>query len=186
MLRQEAKEKDERYAALQEELHRAREFTAKHNTETSTGGYNQSYDSGKSSQNRSLLEKLEISKKHKDAVSIIDTEGGLDSGEVARLKVKIKNLEDEKELISLEKEQMEIELKAKKGDIELWSSKSHTANRHSSDIQEQYRSGINQFRELNKRMSSLVSYFPGPQELVQFVSRIQELTKENEKVALTF
>lgn len=187
-LRAELQARDDRIATLTEEGRKQRETIDSFGSEAHGGPHGFAFggDNAKKSP-ISILEKIELNKRRREVSAATGQDQGLSKTEVTelqRLRATLKKYEEQKELLSIEKDQLEQEMKDKNAEIESLKVKVKTGTKGSSEAQDQYLFSLRQFKDLTSKINTVSSALPSPDDLKDWKSKIDELSRENERVVL--
>lgn len=133
----------------------------------------------------SILEKIEMNKRRIQVSAAGAAEQGLskaDAADLLKLRATLKKYEEQKELLSIEKDQLEQEMKEKNAEIDSLKQKLKHGNKSSAEVQDQYLHSLRQFKDLTYKINTMSSSLPSSDDLKDWVAKIEELSKENERV----
>lgn len=186
MLRSELQAKDDKITALMDELQRAREGSGKFRDDYigNIGGAAVLIESHRMP-SISLSEKIELNKKKGQSIGGNGADNGSSFGgpaDVQKLKATIKKLEEQKELISIEKEQLDGQMKERVAQTEDLKYKLRNSAKSNHDLQEIYLVSLRQLRELNSKLHLIASTLDTKDPIETWLDRVEDLNRENEKV----
>lgn len=185
-LKLEIQARDEKIAMLNEEGRKQRETIDSYGSEGSgqAQGIAHGIENAKKSP-ISILERIELNKRRQQAAATIASENGLskaDVSEIQKLRGSIKKFEEQKELLSIEKDQLEQEIKEKNAEIDSLKQKIKHGNKGGTEVQDQYIHSLRQFKDLTYKINSMSSSLPTSEDLKDWIYKIEELSKENDRV----
>ena len=105
-----------------------------------------------------------------------------DLAELQRLRSTVKKYEEQKELLSIEKDQLEQEMKEKTAELEALKVNLKTNGIGKGEVHDQYLLSLRQFRDLTLKINSVSVSLPSADEIRDWKLRTEELSKENERV----
>jgi len=164
ILRAELQAKDERIMTLMEESAKYKELN-KHGVEQMEGKKSGPFND----------------KKKKEAI-IPELGPSGDSSDLARLKNTLKKVEEQRELLSIEKDQLELDMKEKSQEAESLKGKLRNATRATQDMHDLYLSEYRTLKDLNSKVKMVASSLPSSEELKGWKGKLEDLSKENDRL----
>ena len=126
---------------------------------------------------------MEQAKRKRDGgQGLIQNEMSPDALEIQKLKNSLKKIEEQKELLAIEKEQLEVELKEKVSEIEIMKAKSKNISIGEQEIMGQFQEALGLHRNFSLRLKKLQSVLPFGEDYSTLVNRIEEYSIELNKV----
>lgn len=132
-----------------------------------------------------MIDKIELNKRKSQAVGCSSTDNGGGTGgstDLQKLKSTIKKLEEQKDLIAIEKEQLEDQIKERATETEELKERLRKASKSNQDLQVQYIASLRQLSDLNSKLHLVVSTLEAKEPLEVWYRRVEDLNNENERV----
>lgn len=133
----------------------------------------------------SLIDKIELSKARGDSSALLHADGSGNASliaELQKLRGAMKKLEEQREFLAIEKDQLECELQIKSTETEDLKSKLRISTKTVQGVQAAYSDSLKQLSSLNAKLSLMASNLAPPDSFESLRSRLEGLVQENEKV----
>lgn len=136
-----------------------------------------------------MIEKIELGKQRYDASLLNNGDGGASSAsnaEVLKLKTALKKLEEQREFLFIEKEQLDYEIRCRTAETEDLKVSLKSSSLSFKRLQDAYRASLIQLSGLNAKLNRVASNFEATESLSSMKSRFEGIVQENEKVKFNY